>query len=79
MKPPEWNGFALNRFWRRIHFTSPPSGGEVDLLLAMRSIVQCKSGEWALEVRETVTPRPTPLSVRLIMIVIDLKLLRSVL
>src|SRR3974390_790630 len=35
-----------------------PRRGEVDLLLAMRSIVQCKSGEGATF--EIVLPHPTP-------------------
>jgi hypothetical protein len=38
-------------------FTSP-QWGEVDLPLAMRSIVQCKSGEGAPLQRESVTPHP---------------------
>jgi hypothetical protein len=41
-------------------FTSP-RWGEVDLLLPMRSIVQCKSGEGAFDKRDSVTPHPNPL------------------
>jgi hypothetical protein len=38
--------------------STSPRRGEVDLLLAMQSIVQCKSGEGALLQRETATPHP---------------------
>jgi hypothetical protein len=56
IRDPKRDGFGcIGRPWTR--FTSPQRG-EVDLLLAMRSIVQCKSGEGVLPSRETVTPDP---------------------
>src|SRR5580693_2709356 len=38
--------------------STSPQRGEVDLRLAMRSIVQCKSGEGPRHLREIETPHP---------------------
>jgi hypothetical protein len=47
----------METVWSRLEYTSPQRG-EVDLLLAMRSIVQCKSGEGPLLQDEIITPHP---------------------